>query len=163
MRTLAQGVPRVLTGVRAPVSSGAMELADYLPIALMTLLGIVFAVASLLLSKVLAPSNPTPEKLAPYECGIVPLQEPVQRFPVKFYLVAMLFVIFDVEIIFLFLWAVRFEQFGWAGVGAVVLFMLMLIETLAYVWKRGALDWNVASRARYRRVVAPEAQLEEAA
>jgi NADH-quinone oxidoreductase subunit A len=141
-----------------------MELADYLPIALMSLLGIVFAVASILLSKLLAPSNPTPEKLAPYECGIVPLQEPIQRFPVKFYLVAMLFVIFDVEIIFLFLWAVRFEQFGWAGVGAVVLFMLMLIETLAYVWKRGALDWNVARRARYRRVVAPGAvELEEAA
>ncbi|MGI9586283.1 MAG: NADH-quinone oxidoreductase subunit A [Acidimicrobiia bacterium] len=134
-----------------------MELVDYLPIALMALLGLVFAVVSLVVSKALAPQNPTPEKLAPYECGIVPLQEPVQRFPVKFYLVAMLFVIFDVEIVFLFVWAVRMEQFGWAGVGAVVIFMLMLIETLAYVWKRGALDWNVARRARYRQVVAPEA------
>ena len=140
-----------------------MELADYLPIALMAILGVGFAVASILLSRALAPSNPTPEKLAPYECGIVPLQEPVERFPVKFYLVAMLFVIFDVEIIFLFIWAVRYEQFGWAGVAAVVLFMLMLIETLAYVWKRGALDWNVARRARYRRIVAPEPELEEAA
>lgn len=140
-----------------------MELADYLPIALMTLLGLGFAVASLLVSRLLAPHNPTPEKLAPYECGIVPLQEPVERFPVKFYLVAMLFVIFDVEIIFLFLWAVRYEQFGWAGTAAVVLFMLMLLETLAYVWKRGALDWNVARRARYRRIVAPDAGLEEAA
>ncbi len=140
-----------------------MELADYLPIALMAILGVGFAVASILVSRALAPSNPTPEKLAPYECGIVPLQEPVERFPVKFYLVAMLFVIFDVEIIFLFIWAVRYEQFGWAGVAAVVLFMLMLIETLAYVWKRGALDWNVARRARYRRIVAPEPELEEAA
>lgn len=140
-----------------------MELADYLPIALMALLGLAFAGASLFVSKKLAPSNPTPEKLAPYECGIVPLQDPVDRFPVKFYLVAMLFVIFDVEIIFLFAWAVRMEEFGWAGVGAVVLFMLMLIETLAYVWKRGALDWNVARRARNRRVVAPEVTLEEAA
>ena len=145
------------------VSSGSMELADYLPIALMTLLGLGFAIASLMVSRLLAPNNPTPEKLAPYECGIVPLQEPVERFPVKFYLVAMLFVIFDVEIIFLFVWAVRYEQFGWAGVGAVVLFMLMLIETLAYVWKRGALDWNVARRARYRRIVAPDQALEEAA
>jgi NADH-quinone oxidoreductase subunit A len=140
-----------------------MELADYLPIALMTVLGVVFALGSLMLSRIVAPNNPTPEKLAPYECGIVPLQEPVQRFPVKFYLVAMLFVIFDVEIIFLFLWAVRMEQFGWAGIGAVVLFMLMLIETLAYVWKRGALDWNVASRARFRKVVAPLREMEEAA
>jgi NADH-quinone oxidoreductase subunit A len=140
-----------------------METADYLPIALMAVLGVVFAVGSLMLSKVVAPNNPTAEKLAPYECGIVPLQEPVQRFPVKFYLVAMLFVIFDVEIIFLFLWAVRMDQFGWAGIGAVVVFMLMLIETLAYVWKRGALDWNVASRARYRKVVAPLEKMEEAA
>lgn len=139
-----------------------MELVDYLPIALMALLGLGFAVVSLVVSRVLAPHNPTPEKLAPYECGIVPLQDPVQRFPVKFYLVAMLFVIFDVEIIFLFVWAVSMDKFGWAGVGAIVLFMLMLIETLAYVWKRGALDWNVSRRARYRRVVAPEA-LEEAA
>jgi NADH-quinone oxidoreductase subunit A len=140
-----------------------METADYLPIALMAVLGVVFAVGSLMLSRLVAPNNPTPEKLAPYECGIVPLQEPAQRFPVKFYLVAMLFVIFDVEIIFLFLWAVRMDQFGWAGIGAVVLFMLMLIETLAYVWKRGALDWNVASRARYRKVVAPLEEMEKAA
>lgn len=133
-----------------------MEFADYLPIALMAILGLVFAGIALGLSRWLAPHNPTPEKLAPYECGIVPLQEPTSRFPVKFYLVAMLFVIFDIEIIFLFLWAVRMEQFGWAGTAAVVLFMLMLIETLAYVWKRGALDWNVAHRARYRVVVAPD-------
>jgi NADH-quinone oxidoreductase subunit A len=140
-----------------------MDLLAYLPIALMFILGLVFAVAAMWMSWRIAPNNPTPEKLSPYECGIVPLQEPVQRFPVKFYLVAMLFVIFDVEIIFLFLWAVQWEAFGWAGVAAVVLFMLMLIETLAYVWKRGALDWNVARRARYRRIVAPNASLDEAA
>lgn len=138
-----------------------MEFADYLPIALMTILGLVFAGVALGLSRWLAPYNPTPEKLAPYECGIVPLQEPTARFPVKFYIVAMLFVIFDIEIIFLFLWAVRWEQFGWAGLAAVVVFMLMLIETLGYVWKRGALDWNVASRARYRPVVAPDEVIEE--
>lgn len=140
-----------------------MELVDYLPIALMTILGLLFAGLSLGMSRMLAPNNPTPEKLAPYECGIVPLQEPAERFPVKFYLVAMLFVIFDVEIIFLFLWAVRMDQFGWAGIAAVTVFMLMLIETLAYVWKRGALDWNVAHRARYRVVVAPDESVEEAA
>ena len=99
---------------------------------------------------------PTPQKLAPYECGIVPLQEPVERFPVKFYLVAMLFVLFDIEIVFLFLWAVRFEQLGWYGVVAIGIFTLLLIETLGYAWKRGALDWNIQRRERYRRVVAPE-------
>jgi NADH-quinone oxidoreductase subunit A len=145
------------------VSSCLMELADYLPIALMTILGLLFGGISLFMSKKLAPNNPTPEKLAPYECGIVPLQDQGERFPVRFYLVAMLFVIFDVEIIFLFLWAVRMDHFGWAGVASVVAFMLMLIETLAYVWKRGALDWNVQRRARYRTVVAPDIQIEEAA
>ena len=140
-----------------------MDLVAYLPIALMFLLGLAFAVVSLFISWKLAPNNPTPEKLAPYECGIVPLQEPVERFPVKFYLVAMLFVIFDVEIVFLFAWAVRMDEFGWAGIAAVGLFMVLLIETLGYVWKRGALDWNVATRARYRRVVAPDVPVEEAA
>jgi NADH-quinone oxidoreductase subunit A len=143
-----------------------MTLADYLPILLMAVFGVGFAGVTLWLSWKLAPNNPTPEKVAPYECGIVPLQDPVERFPVKFYIVAMLFVIFDVEIVFLFAWAVRFEQLGWAGIAAVAIFMALLLETLAYVWKRGALDWNVARRERYRRVVAPdlvEALSEEAA
>jgi NADH-quinone oxidoreductase subunit A len=140
-----------------------MDLGAYLVIALMVILGVLFAGASLFISKLVAPDNPTPEKLAPYECGIVPLQEPVQRFPVKFYLVAMLFVIFDVEIIFLFAWAVRMDEFGWAGIAVVGVFMLLLIETLGYVWKRGALDWNIAGRARYRRVVLVDEPAEEAA
>ena len=136
-----------------------MSLTDYLPIAIMFGIAIGFAVASLVLSRLIAPRNPTPEKLEPYECGIVPLQDPVQRFPVKFYLVAMLFVIFDIEIVFLFAWAVRFHDLGWYGVGAVGVFTLLLIETLVYVWKRGALDLNVAHRRR--RVV--DRQLREAA
>ena len=140
-----------------------MDLLAYLPIALMFILGLVFAVAAMWLSWRIAPNNPTPEKLSPYECGIVPLQEPVERFPVKFYLVAMLFVIFDVEMIFLFAWAVRMDEFGWAGIATVGIFMLFLIETLGYVWKRGALDWNIALRARYRKVVALDPQVEEAA
>jgi NADH-quinone oxidoreductase subunit A len=132
-----------------------MTLSDYLPIALALIVAAGFAMVSLTISRLLAPKKPTPEKLAPYECGIVPLQEPVQRFPVKFYLVAMLFVIFDVEIIFLFAWAVRWQEFGWAGIGAIGIFVVLVVETLVYVWKRGALDWNVARRQRYRRVVAP--------
>ena len=127
-----------------------MNLVDYLPIAIMLVLVIVFAIAAINLGNLLAPSRPTPEKLAPYECGIVPEVEPSQRFPVKFYLVAMLFVIFDIEIIFLFAWAVRFRELGWFGLAAVGIFTLLVIETLGYVWKRGALDWNIPRRARYR-------------
>jgi len=138
-----------------------MALADYLPIAIMFVLAMVFAGVALLLSRLIAPWNPTPEKLDPYECGIVPLQEPTARFPVKFYLVAMLFVIFDIEIVFLFAWAVQFHALGWPGVAAVGIFTLLLLETLVYAWRRGALDWNIPRRERYRRVVAPE--IEEAA
>jgi len=128
-----------------------VELFDYLPIAVMVVLGVVFAAASLFLSRLVSPSKPTPEKLAPYESGIVPEVEPVERFPVKFYLVAMLFVIFDIEIIFLFAWATRFNELGWVGVGTIAVFVALAIETLIYVWKRGALDWNPPRRERYVR------------
>jgi NADH-quinone oxidoreductase subunit A len=127
-----------------------MQLVDYLPIAIMAGLAVAFVGVSLLVSKFFSPHNPTPEKLAPYECGILSETEPVQRFPVKFYLVAMLFVIFDVEIIFLFAWATRFPDLGWYGVAAMGIFTFFVLETLIYVWKRGALDWYVHRRARYR-------------
>ena len=126
-----------------------MTLSDYLPIAIMFLLAGGFVAISLTASWFLSPHNPTPEKLDPYECGIVPEVEPVQRFPVKFYLVAMLFVVFDVEIIFLFAWASIWQELGWFGVAAILIFTFFVFETLLYVWKRGALDWNVKRRARY--------------
>ncbi len=115
----------------------------------MAVLAGVFVLASLVVSRVFRPDRPTPEKLDPYECGIVPEVEPAQRFPVKFYLVAMLFVVFDVEIIFLFAWASIWDRLGWFGVGAILIFTFFVFETLMYVWKRGVLDWNVHRRARY--------------
>jgi NADH-quinone oxidoreductase subunit A len=128
-----------------------VTLADYLPIFVMFLLAGGFVAVSLGLSRLFSPHRPTPEKLEPYECGIIPEVEPSQRFPVKFYLVAMLFVVFDVEIIFLFAWASIWDSLGWYGVGAVLIFTFFVVETLMYVWKRGALDWNVHRRARYLR------------
>lgn len=115
----------------------------------MLLLAAAFVAVSLIVSRFFRPDRPTPEKLEPYECGILPEVEPSQRFPVKFYLVAMLFVIFDVEIIFLFAWAAIWTDLAWFGVAAVLIFTFFVLETLAYVWKRGALDWNVKRRARY--------------
>jgi NADH-quinone oxidoreductase subunit A len=126
-----------------------VTLADYLPIGLMLLLAAGFVTVSLVVSRLFSPNNPTEAKLDPYESGIVPETEPVQRFPVKFYLVAMLFVIFDIEIIFLFAWASLFDTLGWYGVAVVFIFTFFVAETLAYVWKRGALDWNVHRRSRY--------------
>jgi NADH-quinone oxidoreductase subunit A len=136
-----------------------VTLADYLPIGLMLLLAGVFVAVSLNVSRFFRPDNPTAEKLDPYESGIVPEVEPVQRFPVKFYLVAMLFVIFDVEIIFLFAWASIWDRLGWYGVVAIFISTFFVAETLAYVWKRGALDWNVHRRTRYL----PSESSEEAA
>lgn len=135
-----------------------MTLADYLPIGIMLFLAAAFVAVSLVASRLVRPDRPTPEKLEPYECGIVPEVEPTQRFPVKFYLVAMLFVIFDVEIIFLFAWASIWTDLGWYGVAAIFIFTFFVVETLAYVWKRGALDWNVKRRSRYI-----ESEIQEAA
>ena len=126
-----------------------VTLADYLPIGIMLLLASVFVAVSLIASRLVRPDNPTTAKLDPYESGIVPETEPAQRFPVKFYRVAMLFVVFDVEIIFLFAWASIYDSLGWYGVAAIFIFTFFVAETLAYVWKRGALDWNVHRRARY--------------
>jgi NADH-quinone oxidoreductase subunit A len=126
-----------------------VTLADYAPILVMLVLAAGFVAVSLLVSSMFSPHRPTPEKLEPYECGIIPEVEPSQRFPVKFYLVAMLFVIFDVEIIFLFAWASIWDSLGWYGIAAILIFTFFVLETLVYVWKRGALDWNVRRRARY--------------
>jgi NADH-quinone oxidoreductase subunit A len=140
---------RITSQAEAVLSSDVVTLVDYLPIGLMLVLAGLFVTVSLVFSKMVRPDRPTPEKLDPYECGIVPEVEPVQRFPVKFYLVAMLFVIFDVEIIFLFAWASIWTELGWYGVAAMLIFTFFVVETLAYVWKRGALDWNVKRRSRY--------------
>jgi NADH-quinone oxidoreductase subunit A len=126
-----------------------VTLADYLPIGIMFLLAAGFVAISLFVSRLFSPNNPTEAKLDPYESGIVPEMEPVQRFPVKFYLVAMLFVVFDIEIIFLFAWGSIWDRLGWYGVAAVLIFTFFVAETLAYVWKRGALDWYVHRRSRY--------------
>jgi NADH-quinone oxidoreductase subunit A len=132
-----------------------VTLADYAPILVMFVLAAGFVAVSLLVSRMFSPDRPTPEKLEPYECGIIPEVEPAQRFPVKFYLVAMLFVVFDIEIIFLFAWASIWDELGWYGVVAVLIFTAFVFETLLYVWKRGALDWNVKRRARYIPVEEP--------
>ena len=127
-----------------------MTLADYLPIGIMFLLAAGFVAVSLLVSRMFSPDNPTEAKLDPYESGIVPEVEPAQRFPVKFYLVAMLFVVFDVEIIFLFAWALDLDTLGLVRGGVpILIFTFFVAETLAYVWKRGALDWYVHRRSRY--------------
>jgi NADH-quinone oxidoreductase subunit A len=116
---------------------------QYLPILILAVLGFAFTVFSLVSSAMLAPKKkPTAAKLAPYESGIVPRVEPPQRFPVRFYLVSMIFIIFDIEIVFLYPWAVTFNQLGAFGLVEMVAFVLTVLIAYAYVWRRGGLDWD---------------------
>ncbi len=117
-------------------------MAQYLPVLVLLVLAALFAALSFMASKLLAPRNPTVEKYAPYECGIIPGREPPERFPVRFYLIAMLFVIFDIEIVFLYPWAVASDRLGLAGLLAILLFSALVFESFVYLISKGALDWG---------------------
>ena len=132
-------------------------MGQYLPIFALLIVATLFAAVSLVASKLLAPRNSTAAKRAPYECGIVPSQDPPERFPVGFYLVAMSFVVFDIEIIFLYPWAVIYRNIGAYGLIAVVLFSLPIFVSLAYEFSQGALDWGPSrqNRPEPMAVVAP--------
>ena len=108
----------------------------------MIVLGAGFALASILLSGFLGPRKPTPEKEAPYECGMPPVGDARERQSVKFYLVAMIFLLFDIEVAFLYPWAMALRELGWPGFVQVVLFMALLLAGYVYVWRKGALDWG---------------------
>jgi NADH-quinone oxidoreductase subunit A len=120
----------------------------WLSILIMIGLGAGFALISVLLSSVLGPRKPSPEKLAPYECGMPAVGDARERQSVKFYLVAMIFLLFDIEVAFLYPWAMALRDLGWPGFLQVVLFMLLLLAGYVYVWRKGALDWgsDVAGR-----------------
>jgi NADH-quinone oxidoreductase subunit A len=118
---------------------------QYLPILIMAFLAFAFTVFSLVSSALLAPKKkPTAAKLAPYECGIVPNDEPAQRFPVRFYLVSMIFIIFDIEIVFLYPWAVVFHQIATFGLIEVIVFAAVVFVSFVYLISNGALTWGPA-------------------
>ena len=120
---------------------------QYLPIFLMLVLGFLFAAGSFLASGLLGPrKQPSDAKLAPYECGIVPDREPPQRFPVRFYLVAMIFIIFDIEIVFLYPFAVVFHQITTFGLIEVLVFAAVVFIAFLYLVSNGALNWGPAKR-----------------
>ena len=125
---------------------------QYLPILILFILGILFAGLSFVASSLLAPrKRPTAAKLAPYECGIIPDREPPQRFPVRFYLVAMIFIIFDIEIVFLYPWAVVFRHLGAFGLVEVLVFAGAVFVSFLYLVSNGALNWGPAKRLRLAR------------
>lgn len=120
---------------------------DYLPIVLLFVLALLFAGLSFAASTLLGPrKRPTAAKTAPYECGIVPQVEPPSRFPVRFYLVAMIFIIFDIEIVFLYPWAVVFRQLGAFGLVEIVVFAAAVFASFLFLVSNGALTWGPSKR-----------------
>lgn len=128
-------------------------MAEYLPIFTLLVLATLFAAGSFVASAFLNPKRPTSAKTAPYECGIVPEREPAERFPVRFYLVAMIFIIFDIEIIFLYPWAVIFRQLGAFGLWEMLIFASAVFVSFVYLIGNGALNWGPVKKAT--RVVDP--------
>ena len=133
-------------------------MADYLPLFTLFVLAGVFAGVSFFVSGWLGPKRPTAAKSAPYECGIVPTREPAERFPVRFYLIAMIFIIFDIEIIFLYPWAVIFRRLGLFGLIEMSVFALAVFVSFIYLISRGALDWGPIA---LRKPVTPEGRTSE--
>ena len=121
-------------------------MSEYLPIFTLLVLATLFAAGSFLASGMLGPKKANAAKSAPYECGIVPRQEPAERFPVRFYLVAMIFIIFDIEIIFLYPWAVIFRQLGLFGLVEMIVFAIAVFVSFMYLISNGALDWGPTKR-----------------
>jgi NADH-quinone oxidoreductase subunit A len=128
--------------VRATGKDATIPMQGWISILIMIALGAGFALISVLLSSVLGPRKPTAEKSAPYECGMPAVGDARERQSVKFYLVAMIFLLFDSEVAFLYPWTMALRDLGWACFGQVVLFMLLLLAGYVYVWRKGALDWG---------------------
>jgi NADH-quinone oxidoreductase subunit A len=122
----------------------------WLGVVIMLVLGVAFAAVMIGLGLLLGPRNPTPEKLAPYECGMPAVGDARERQSVKFYLVAMIFLLFDIEVAFLYPWAMALRDLGWVGFIQIVTFFLILLVGYVYVWRKGVLDWGPVARPARR-------------
>jgi len=117
-------------------------LENYLPVLLFILVGVAVGIGPLVVGKLLGPSRPDAEKLSPYECGFEPFEDARMKFDVRYYLVAILFILFDLEIAFFFPWAIVLQEIGWFGFWAMMVFLGILVAGFIYEWKKGALDWE---------------------
>jgi NADH-quinone oxidoreductase subunit A len=119
-----------------------MSLDQYLPVLLFILVGIAVGVLPQVIGYVLGPNRPDPAKNSPYECGFEAFEDARMKFDVRYYLVAILFILFDLEIAFLFPWAVSLQEVGAVGFWAAMVFIAILVVGFIYEWKKGALDWE---------------------
>jgi len=117
-------------------------LLDYLPVAIFIAVSLVIAGALMLAPFLVAVSNPDPEKVSAYECGFEAFDDARMKFDIRFYLVSLLFIIFDLEVAFLFPWAVAFKEVGLAGFWAMMVFLAVLTIGFVYEWRKGALEWD---------------------
>ena len=117
-------------------------MTEYFFISVFAVVAIVLIGALLVLSTILGPRNPIPQKLIPYECGIIPTEEAKGRYPVRFATIAMLFIIFDIEVVFMYPWAVALDQLQLFGLIEMVVFIAILGVAYVYIWGRGGLEWD---------------------
>ncbi|MFM2054455.1 MAG: hypothetical protein RL456_2492 [Pseudomonadota bacterium] len=127
---------------KRPDRSIDMNLEQYLPVILFILVGVGVGVVPQILGALLGPHRPDPAKNSPYECGFEAFEDARMKFDVRYYLVAILFILFDLEIAFLFPWAVSLREIGATGFWAMMIFLGILVVGFAYEWKKGALDWE---------------------
>ena len=117
-------------------------LGTYLPIMLLILVALAFGLGSVVFSSLIGQKKYSKVKMAPYECGCEPIGTARERFPIKFYLIAMLFILFDIEAVFLYPWAILYKKLGVFGLVEMGLFVVILFVGYIYVWKKGALEWE---------------------
>ena len=123
-------------------------MGQYLPVLALLVLTALFGAISVVMSRLLNPPRPSAAKISPYESGIADITEPPERFPVRFYLIAMIFIVFDIEIIFLYPWAVIYRDLGALGLTEVLLFKVAVLVSFVYLLSHGALDWGPAAKQR---------------
>ena len=122
----------------------------YAPLLIHLLVALGLAAILLILSSLIGQHRPSREKMQPYECGITPVGDAREPIDVKFYLVAMVFILFDVEAVFLYPWAYVYRELRWFGFAEMLLYILILLAGYVYLWKKGALDWNPSITQRDR-------------
>ncbi len=127
---------------RQPILYGHRSVSEYLFVAIFAIVALVVVGALLVLSTLLGPRNSTAEKNLPYECGMLPTEEARGRFPVRFATIAMLFIIFDIEVVFMYPWAVALDELKLFGLIEMVVFVAILAVAYVFVWGRGGLEWD---------------------
>ena len=121
---------------------GSILPLDYWPVVVYAIIAIGFAVFTISIGYLLRPSHPDASKLSPYECGCPPVGDARERFSLRFYLIAMLFVLFDLEAVFMYPWAINFDRLGIFGFVEMLIFIAILLVGYVYAWKKGALEWD---------------------